>query len=596
VLRRRDPDLIDNLPPARLTGASEPQKLELLGLLANQGWAGDEDEGLMRTIWGSFGDPVAVADTHIDLWRLCVARGADLESLPAVQTARTDFERDVKAVVHHHLAANRRYVQQEMARFGIQPEGQAAAPMTADQRTQMQQLQELAVEIRRAQEVRDQVQQVVVGYDLIPEARPGLIGSATTTPQQHADDVVARRGRGMVQPTTFDPFRPPHHAPFGDEQPPMASYERVKAYDDEMAQYLAGFAANSPAMFALIRDGRVGEVGAQGASPEQAQAVVRQVLQGTLRNITETEPKVDSGDLDWRDLTPIHDQLRGGASAGAAHQWNGPFRSWVIDDLLEGYHARQFWIGLGLGSLAAAAFIVAELATAGSATFFIAAGIGLGITAEQAASSWENYEDLHAAANTTMSRETEMVTQGQASAAMVKAAVDTVFAFLAAVGIGTRVVRALGGAGAALEGEEALLAAARGRASGRIAYMERRIANVLARREPRETVAETAAAELEQIHQGALRDVATIRNGGLPEFEALSPEARAQVADDYLEQVGRAWRDAQQRVARAAEAAGQPQVVPPDPSAAPGAPSPGFGHPPARRPPSSHHGTGWEDW
>lgn len=596
VIDRQDADLIDNLPTARLLGASQDQKLTLLRLLAGQ-WAGDEDERLMETIWGSFGDPVAVADAQIELWKLCVARGADLDELQVVQDARTEYEQDVKALARSYLAENRRYVEQEKERLGISSRAGEQGGSTEEQRAAVQELQTQAAELSRAQQARDKLQEVTVGYDLVPEARPGLVGMGTTTPQEHAEDVVARRGRRMLQPATFDPFRPPHHMPFGDEQPAMASYERVKAYDKELGDYLAGFAARYPAIYALIREGRLGEVGAEGTSPEQAQAIVAQVLDGTLQKIAETGPKIDSGDLDWRDLTPIHQQLRAGAAGGAGHNWSGPFRRWVADDLLEGHQAQQFWVQLGLTSLAAAAFVVASLATAGTATFFIAAGIGLGITAGQAAYAWENYEDLQSAADTSMSRETQMVTQGQASAEMIRATVETVIAFLAAFGLGARALRALGGATAALEGEAALMAGARSRIAGRIAYMERRVADTLApaSRGGRTTV--TAAREgLEQIHEGALRDANAIRNGRIAEFADLPAPARNQLAEEYLEQVGRTWRDAQQRLARAAEAAEAPRVVPPDPAARPGSPSTGFGHPPARRPPPTRGGTGWEDW
>ena len=475
VIRRDDPDLIDNLPPARLTGASEGQKLTMLGMLSRS-WAGNEDEALMRTIWGSFADPAAVANTHIHLWRLCIARGADLESLPVVQATRRDFEADVKAVAHHHLSANRAYVLQEMRRLGIAETGQAAAPLEAGQRAELEELQRLAVEMRRAQALRAEFQQVVVGYDLVPEARPGLIGSATTTPQQHADDVVARRGRRMLQPATYDPFRPPHHAPFGDEQPPMASYERTKGYDDEMARYLAGFAARSPAMYALLRDGRLGDVSSPGhdagAGPGRGRSGAaghasphpRDRAQGGQRRPRlagpDAHPQPAPGRSDGRGGAPVERRLPG-----------------VGDQRLPGgLPGGQFWMQLGLSTLAAAAFLVAELATVGTATFFIAAGIGLGITAGQAAAAWENYGDLQTAAGTTMSAETEMVTQGQASTEMVRAAVETALAFLALVGLGARAARAVGGAAAGAQGgEAAVLAAARGRANGRIAYMQQRV-------------------------------------------------------------------------------------------------------------------------
>ena len=114
---------------------------------------------------------------------------------------------------------------------------------------------------------------------------------------------------------------------------------------------------------------------------------------------------------------------------------------------------------------------------------------------------------------------------------------------------------------------------------------------------PRDTLAQRIAADLETIHERALLDKAAIRAGRLPEFEALSPAARNQLAEEYAEQVGRTWREAQGRIRPLVEAAEQPRVVPPDPAAAPNRPSPSFGSPPVRRPPSTHGGGGWDnDW
>ncbi len=96
VLRRQDPDLVDNLVPARRTGASGSQKLELIRLLAGQGWVGPEDEGLLVELWDSFGDLPSVAGSNLDLWRTSIAGGADLASLQVVRDWRLAFENDVK--------------------------------------------------------------------------------------------------------------------------------------------------------------------------------------------------------------------------------------------------------------------------------------------------------------------------------------------------------------------------------------------------------------------------------------------------------------------------------------------------------------------
>ena len=315
------------------------------------------------------------------------------------------------------------------------------------------------------------------------------------------------------------------------------------------------------------------------------------MLQGTLNKIDETVPKV-GGALDWKDLKPVHEQLLAGSAHGTK-QWDKAFYGWVVDDMMKAHASKQFWLDLGLATLAAAAFVVAEIATFGTATFFIAAGIGLGITATQAAFAWDHYDTLNTAAGTTMSKESEIITQGQASAAMVKAAVDTVMAFIAMFAIGAKGAKALAGAGTAAAGaENAAMTLARSKMAQRIAYMERRIAMALERKGARDAVVDSAKAEIEAVHQGALKDAATIRNGKMAEFSGLSEAERNNLANEYLEKVGDQYRQAQGKLGAAADMVPQPVNAP---GAGTGGGPSGVG-PPPKRPPSLRAGEGWENW
>src|SRR5205807_2294204 len=79
-------------------------------------------------------------------------------------------------------------------------------------------------------------------------------------------------------------------------------------------------------------------------------------------------------------------------------------------------------------TLAAAAFVVAELATGGAATFFFIAGAG--IAGYQMVEKWDEYADLAAAADTEMSEELQLVYPGQVEAAKLGAILQTIFLFL----------------------------------------------------------------------------------------------------------------------------------------------------------------------
>ena len=88
---------------------------------------------------------------------------------------------------------------------------------------------------------------------------------------------------------------------------------------------------------------------------------------------------------------------------------------------------------LGLGTLAAAAFIFSEFATAGMATFLWAAA-GMAASGTQAGMSISRYEELSSASQTATSEDTRLVSEEQVSEAKVAAVLDTAFAFLDAYG------------------------------------------------------------------------------------------------------------------------------------------------------------------
>ena len=90
------------------------------------------------------------------------------------------------------------------------------------------------------------------------------------------------------------------------------------------------------------------------------------------------------------------------------------------------HESTEFWISLGLGTAAAALFIVAEIASGGLATAALMGG--LVISAGQATNSWSNYTALADAAGSTATEQTRLVSQGQADAARLQAILDTVMA------------------------------------------------------------------------------------------------------------------------------------------------------------------------
>ena len=73
-------------------------------------------------------------------------------------------------------------------------------------------------------------------------------------------------------------------------------------------------------------------------------------------------------------------------------------------------------------------------------------------------------------------------------------------------------------------------------------------------------------------------------------MESLSAAQRNELADQLVTEVGEAWRQAQSTVNTAAESTAV-EVVPLEGG---GYGASRLGSPPVRRPPSGHHGGGWE--
>jgi hypothetical protein len=84
---------------------------------------------------------------------------------------------------------------------------------------------------------------------------------------------------------------------------------------------------------------------------------------------------------------------------------------------------------MGLGTLSAALFVLASLATAGLAAAVLL-GAAAGVSGGLAINSWQDYLELQAASQTNLSGDTALVSSGQATAALMTAVLDTVFAFL----------------------------------------------------------------------------------------------------------------------------------------------------------------------
>jgi hypothetical protein len=401
-------DLADIKAVSDFSSATGAERTEFITIILDQGWVGPADEAALERLWNSFGEGIVdMVNNSSDLWDLCVDRGMDPSNIAAVAPLRKKFEDDVKALAKGYMAQNLEYANEQMTRLGVNGAASESPTAEMEQSIAMEEVQELARGAEELLAAKDKMRHLQVGWDQDQSVRESL----------------------NETPNYFDPEKKPVLTSGGpDSQKAPYDWAVVKEQWDAATAAVAGIAAQNPTVFAAIAQGR-SEVKALGeGDPKAAKATASKVLAELKKNIEATIPKVDTGDLDWRDLKPIHQQLFGGRKAPSGTEWNSQLPKSIANDVVGDHESTEFWISLGIGTAAAALFIVASIATGGLATAALLGG--LAASGGQAAASWENYEDLATAAAGTASEETKLISEGQVDAALVQAVLDTIFAVL----------------------------------------------------------------------------------------------------------------------------------------------------------------------
>ena len=281
------------------SSATEAERLVFLDHLAHQTWAGPRDEAAMVRIWNSFGNGLlAVADSpaHRQLWADCVDKGMDVGDITALSRVRDTFQTDVKALARTYMEQNRTFAESEMERFGIRaPQGAVSPTQATESDLHLEETQDLANLAKGFLDTKARMLTVMVGYDMVMDPRAG----------------------GLRTPVTFDPD-PAKRPTFTDgstiqnQAPPRHTWDEMKRGWDDADAALAAITAQNPTVYAALAQGGDAVTTLATGTPEQARATAGQVLTTLHTNIEATLPRLDSGELDWRDLKPIHDQLYGG--------------------------------------------------------------------------------------------------------------------------------------------------------------------------------------------------------------------------------------------------------------------------------------------
>jgi hypothetical protein len=410
---------------------SDRQRVKLIQTLLDE--ADDLDhrelELAVQALWEAMDAPLErVAAGAIGAWSESVDQDEDLLLLPSATAAIDDFRLDVESRRDLYLRENRLLVESELDRVD---------PVGSSDLGYVEQLMGVA---RRVQQLQD-AQERLIGVDLLAvpgadtEAEPE--SDSTTGDGDHSehDDLNADFFEGSSVDTFFHPESPPQGTYWGMDL--SQRWATLEAQYDELGARSAAYATRFPAIYAVLRDGGL-EALAEQEEPLEAQRIVVDHLLSTIEAIeaTEAEPP------DYRKLRPIHEQLLAGrCEAASGRDWTNAFARHVAGKHVDDFENVEWWRELGFDTLVAASFVIASLASAGAATPFLLAGVGLGGVA--AGREWSQYLELANAADAAISDELALVSRNQPEDALADAVLQTASTLFDALGVGKTVLSGL---------------------------------------------------------------------------------------------------------------------------------------------------------
>jgi hypothetical protein len=406
---------------------SDAETLEkIAAILKGNFWVGPLQELRLETLWKTFqGRLTGLLRNNANVTKLfieSVDRGAEIEYLGDVDAIRKRFLSDITETAKKYMDANDSLITNEVERLGLKQLG----PLFTDtQRGGIDEIQKAAPKFKLAEIYKAQILSIPVGYEY--ETISDGLGHIT-----------------IKNEVAFNPTKPPAIPNTGTETPPKPTWEQTNTEYLKAESVLSGLKIKYPALAALQAGGGVDA--AIGTDPIAARAAILKAFGTVQGNIARTRERIATLDLNPLNLQPIHAQLFAGQKGPSMTAWNGQYDQWVAKELISHHDSVEFWKAMGIGSAAAAAFIIAEFATAGWATVFVASGVAL--SGVQAADSWEKYLAVADASKTALNDKQNIVGSGQASEALISALLDSVFFFLDAYSAAAKGVK---GAAKALE-------------------------------------------------------------------------------------------------------------------------------------------------
>jgi len=414
----KSPIQLQRAPATKDTDESTNETLKQIAEYTNRWAVTSFTEWKIERLWNSIPDLPGLIKRNPkarELFRKGAEKGMEVDNLKQARHLVPQFEKVVKQVAYYYLFKNITSVAQEMKRLGLGgvPKGDKNAEKRANMH--IKQVQDLAGQVMRLQEQQKELKKMIVGSEM---RRTGRI----------ADEIQEREF-----PVKFDPDHKPAIPAKVDQG--MIPYEKVKKNWNDLLKGIGDVAHRNPGIYAMLRDGKISKVAVEKGATEawslyRSREALRECYTDLKDQMAKALGKIAYNQLDHRQLLPIHEQLfrnKAGGSDAIDKNWSDPFRQTVGRAIVEDYQNSQFWKSLGLGAAAAALFVVAEIASAGTATALL---VGTSMTALQAASSLDEYLTLSGASKAAVSDDTALVEQRQVDSAKLETILSMVGLFI----------------------------------------------------------------------------------------------------------------------------------------------------------------------
>lgn len=375
----------------------------------------------LQYLWNSYGtDLLTMDEPRAKLFERCAQSGMHIANIKVInQQLKPILIDDVRAIAKEYTDSNEGYLSAQLTKLGHFNQ----ADVQAGKRQEIDDVRDIAKKTKDGQNMLDEMKKIPVGYE-----------------ESWANYIRPVEGM-MFDPTplltevTFDPESRPRYESYGDAYPVhQATWDNVNALYQMAYATTAQSAGRSPAVYRAWVEGKLDAI--IDSPPEQANHEATDLLITTYYDLLRARSKIDS--VDALDMLPIIEQLRRGKKRGPSSlNWASPFLASAASGLVEKNKLENLASNIGLAIAGTAAFMLAEAATGGLATFALA-GAGFAASGYQAYDSITKATAFGQLADSAVSEESRIISEGQASDAMISAVLDSVGLALDGLGaIGT---------------------------------------------------------------------------------------------------------------------------------------------------------------